>query len=708
MKPINFNAATILPSNHAPDMPRTTHQTAKTPVPIATGQAASSDFRRVFQTSDQMKSEFIKFLKTIFYQLDDNKVMDLMEQLLANPLKSDEEIYKELLAQIHSTKKAVPILSRLWSLSVLKHGMGKQAAQLLKRFQPKMFHDYMEIYDRRYVKTIRKIAKFPLDGKVIAVCNKPEVGIADKIQAGALLSSYPYKQHVPLNDSDCKDPFLQPEKTHQPIGEEVADNSIDLIGCLGGLHHIPADRVGAFTQSLHRKLRPGGVILMRDHNVKDQAGAAQLPKDDIRAIAAVVHTFVNAAEGVSWEVEKQEIREFKSADEWTALMQAHGFTRVSNETLVLKDDPTENAMMAFVKTPTSLAELKQAISYRNDCTRSKDGTRGTWIEWGNVRFAKQYAAFIQDHHSHAFDYIGHMKQHWKHFYHYMKESIKDPEISLKDLLLSDNMSMNLFILLTASIQCSISAATSSPSALLAHWKHGKQWRDVCNLSALEKFEAENEKAYSEFIDHTPFYMYPYMDKMKQMWTTILNPADPLTTRINNTIGALSSSIGFVAKALASVPVRSIYTAEANQEPDTIKILIADPHDELNSVIARWEKEKNAKTEEKCKIEVIHSTSDGHKLVSIPRYRPFTKICGYFSETSSLQLLEIGGQKEISVDLFMNKIQGVPVVDGAQFIYALDKLQDSQQKQYLTYQVQVASLKHFQKAIALENIEYIHE
>lgn len=706
MNNINVNAA-FVPAIPAAVISQTMPQTANIPAPAAIAQTSPSDFRHVFQTSDKMKSEFVKFLKTIFYQLDDKKVLALMEELLADPLKSDEDIYKELLARIHSTKKTAPILSKLWSLSVLKHGMGKQAVQLLKGFQPKKFHDYMEIYDRRYVKTLRKIAKLPLDGKVVAVCNQPEVGMVDKIQAGALFSSYPYQQHVPLNDSDCTDPFMQPEKTHAPIGEEVEDNSIDLIGCLGGLHHIPADRVDAFVQSLHRKLRPGSVILMRDHNVKDQAETGQ-SKEDIRAIAAVVHTFVNAADGVSWEVEKKEIREFKSAEEWTALMHKHGFTRISNQALVLPDDPTENAMMAFIKTPTSLEELQQALSYRNDYTRPKDGTRATWIEWGNVRFAKQYAAYIQNHHTYAFDYIGHMRQHWKHFYHYIKESAKDPEVSLKELILSDNFAMNAFILFTASLHCGISAATAFPSALLARWKHGKQWRDVCHLSALEKFEAENEKAYSEFIDHTPFYMYPYMDKMKQMWAAVLNPSDTIKTRIINSLSAIPSSIGFMAKALASFPVRSIYTAEANQEPDTIKILISDPHHELNGVIARWEKEKNAQTEQKCKIEVIHSTPDGYKLVSVPRYRPFTKICGYLSETSSLQLLEIGGQKEISVDLLMDKLQTIPAIDGAQFVYALDKLQDEQQRKYLTYQVQVAALKHFQRAVSLEKIEYIHE
>ncbi|HEV8050882.1 MAG TPA: methyltransferase domain-containing protein [Parachlamydiaceae bacterium] len=382
--------------------------------PIAfhsTGSAtnpSTSDFRRVFQTSDQLKVKFAHFLNTIFYQLDEKKVFDLMEKLLEDPSKSDEEVYNELRTQINSTKKAFPVLSKLWSLHVLKKGMGQQAGALLKGFRKEKFQDYMEVYDRRYLNTIRAALKFPLKGNSVAVCNSPEVGLADRIQAGAFFSSYPYKQFEPLNDPDCTDPFLFTEKTYRPISDRVADNSSDIIAILGGLHHIPPSRVDGFVDSLHRKLKAGGVILLRDHNVSDPKDADSLAKEDLRAIAAIVHTFVNAENGVEWKVEKNEIREFKSVEDCTRLMENHGFKRISEKELVLKDDPTENAMFAFVKAPTSLEELKAAISYRNDCTRPKEGTMATWIEWGNVRFSKQYAEYIQNHHASAFDSVGHL------------------------------------------------------------------------------------------------------------------------------------------------------------------------------------------------------------------------------------------------------------------------------------------------------------
>jgi len=678
--------------------------------PASTSESTPSNFRRIFKSSDQLKTEFTKFLKTIFYQLDEKKVFKLMQKLLDDPNKSDEQIYNELLKNIHSTKKSVSGLRKIWSLWVLKAGMGKQVAELTQGFRKDKFQNYMEIYDRRYLNSIRKIAKLPFKGHTIAVCDNPKgpIGIGEKIQAGALLSKYPYKQQVELNDSDCKDPLNEPEKTCKPISDEVSDKSVDMISCLGGLHHIPAERVDAFVDSMNKKLRPGGVILLREHNIADKAGPGNLPKEQLRDIAAMVHTFVNAADGAPWTTESKEVREFKSAEEWTQLMQKHGFTRVSSKELVLKDDPTENAMMAFVRTPTTFDELKESISYRNDCKRENDGTYGTWIEWGNVRSSKQYAEYIQNHHSYAFDYIGQMRQHWQYFFNYLKACKKDPDVKFKDIVFSNNMAMNLFILTVATTQLPAGYATSLPSALVARWKHGPKWRDVCNLSELEKFNARNEKEYSSYIDHTPFYMYDYVGKMKEMWKTVAHSKEGFFTKAGSVFSAAAASVGFLASAAISKPVRSLYLSEGNKEPDTIKVLIADPKDELNKIIQQWEKDKDQQHEKDCKIEVIHRTADGYKLVSLPRYRPFTKICGYLTKTKRLQILEAGSQKKVSVDVLLKKGELPTKYKNANVVYEMDKLQDAEERRYVTYLVNVSALKEFQKLVGKKNIEYIHE
>ncbi|MDR2539922.1 MAG: hypothetical protein LBC45_04965 [Chlamydiales bacterium] len=148
---------------------------------ITASHPAPSLFRRVFQTSEEMKTEFTAFLKTIFFQLDEKKVFEEMEKLLDDPDKTDEQIYRDLLDRIDSTKKRLPIFYRLWSLYVLKKGMGQQASRLLKDFNGRNFHDYLEIYDRRYHNTLQSAAKLSLDKKSIAACNSSSVSLVDRI-----------------------------------------------------------------------------------------------------------------------------------------------------------------------------------------------------------------------------------------------------------------------------------------------------------------------------------------------------------------------------------------------------------------------------------------------------------------------------------------------------------------------------------------------
>jgi hypothetical protein len=647
----------------------------------------------------------VKFLKTIFYQLDETKVLKFMDAQLQDPRKSDRTLYRELVENMGSLKKWMAPLYELFSLRVLKQGMGRQAAELLKPFLPARFHNYLEIYDRRYCDVIRKHAKAPLDGQVSAASNSADVKLVDRIQAGALFSRYPYATHVPLNDAGCADPFLQPERTHRPIGRQVPDRSVDLIGCLGGLHHIPPKRVDPFVASLSRKLKAGGVILMRDHNVAERSGPAKLRARDLAAIVSLVHTFVNAANGVSEKVERREVREFKSLRSWTQVMNRHGFAPVSKKHLVLKDDPTENGMMAFVKLPQNGKELRQAIEYRNDCTRSPEGTYATWMEWGNVRSSKQFAAFIQNHHAYAFDYLGHIGQHWTHFIHYIQET-RARGISIRDMVFCDNFAMNLFILFSATIQYGIGSITNLPAQLVAKWKYGAQWREVAHLTPLEKYAAQVENEYSTFIDHTPFYMFDNMKTIKGLWGVVVHSPEGFFSKISSVASAVLWSVSLLAQSAVSAPVRAVYTAEMNREPETVKLLIKDPKRELNRLSARWEREKDPVHEKQMKIEEIMRTPDGYALVSVPRYRPFTRICSYLTRTSDLELLEVGSQKTISVDV---RLTGkTPKIKGCRVAYETECLQDPQGRRIVTYVMDVSKLKEFQQKIGIKKIDYIHE
>jgi hypothetical protein len=629
----------------------------------------TSTYRRVFQTSKEMQKAFVKFLCTIFYQLDERKVLEEMEKILANSALTDAEIYKELLSRIDSMKKTGVPLLKIKALNVLKKGMGNQAALLLKKFDKTRFHDYMEIYDRRYLNDIRKAAGLPLDGVTIGATDSKEVGFRGRLEAGSLFSRYPYKKWTSLNDSDCKDPLREVEKTYRPLGSDIKEKSLDLVAFLGGLHHIPNDRIAPFLTSLAAKMRPGSALLLRDHDVTG------LNEDDLRAIVSVVHSFVNAADGVLPEVESLEVREFKSLDAWTEVMGQQGFTRVSGEKgVVLEDDPTENGMMLFIKAPQNLEELREAAKYRANALRPIDGTKATWIEWGNVRFAKNYAQFIQTHHAYAFDYIGHIKQHFTHFKEYMKGR------SFTEALKADNLAMNLFILISTTITCALSYIAALPSITIAKIRYGDNWRNIKNLTALEKEEAKIEAEYSKFIDETPFYHFPYLSKIKGLWKA---------TTFSTLIPAILSTINLVAKAAISWPIRASYTG---LEPETLSMIVYDPNDELSP-----------------EQEVVYQTPDHYKLIMVPRYRPFTDLCKTLSTAETLKIIEIGGHQKITVDLLLNNNEKVSSsYEGVRPIYSLERLQDPKKRYYTTCEVDVSKLQEFQRALPEGRMDYIHE
>jgi len=119
----------------------------------------------------------------------------------------------------------------------------------------------------------------------------------------------------------------------------VPPASVDLVTMFQGLHHLPPHTLPHFLASVHAMLRPGGVFIIREHNAEG-AGVA--------AIADLAHSTFNAVTGASEAEEAAEVRAFRPLKAWRALLEAAGFVdaRVYE---CQADDPTVDIMMAFVK-----------------------------------------------------------------------------------------------------------------------------------------------------------------------------------------------------------------------------------------------------------------------------------------------------------------------------------------------------------------------
>lgn len=124
---------------------------------------------------------------------------------------------------------------------------------------------------------------------------------------------------------------------------KIADQSCDLVTMNQGLHHLPQDKIMDFLAAVHRVLRPGGLFIVREHDLDEQSSL--LPMLDC------AHMVFNAATGVAVSAERDEIRGFRPLLQWREIVQAAGFA----DTLVYEMqpfDPTVDIMMCFVKNST--------------------------------------------------------------------------------------------------------------------------------------------------------------------------------------------------------------------------------------------------------------------------------------------------------------------------------------------------------------------
>jgi len=132
---------------------------------------------------------------------------------------------------------------------------------------------------------------------------------------------------VPLND-------------YAPLpADAMPDASASLVTCFIGLHHIQPDRLDAFVRSIARVMKPGGIFILRDH---------QVPTPEMNAFVSLAHTVFNAGLGAPWDVNAKEPRFFAPLDHWIAALAAVGL-KDTGARLLQAHDPTDNTLMSFVK-----------------------------------------------------------------------------------------------------------------------------------------------------------------------------------------------------------------------------------------------------------------------------------------------------------------------------------------------------------------------
>ena len=120
----------------------------------------------------------------------------------------------------------------------------------------------------------------------------------------------------------------------------MPDASVDLVTCYIGLHHIAPAEARAVRASIRRMLRPGGMLILRDHDVTT-------PEMD--TFVSLAHTVFNAGLGAAVGSEPAGAALLRAGRRMGAAAAGRRLRATPGKRLLQAHDPSDNVLMAFVK-----------------------------------------------------------------------------------------------------------------------------------------------------------------------------------------------------------------------------------------------------------------------------------------------------------------------------------------------------------------------
>jgi SAM-dependent methyltransferase len=297
---------------------------------LAAGDAAfrrlPSNFKSIY-SAPETRREFPLFLRNVFNLYPEDRFDQLIAELTGK-LETDGEIYRALAARLPEiTPRLSSFRYALPALRKQKREMADETVTLLGERRKAV--GYVEIGTTgRYLGTLRK--QVDIRGLSYVVNDAaPIYSLEDIIERGQVRKAGNF---VSMGDYDEFD------RGHIP------EQSVELVTNYIGFHHAPKDKLEGFVVAVARILKPGGRLIVRDHDVDG-------PRMD--AMVGLAHDVFNAGVGIPWDRNEAQVRNFRSVADLAAYLEPRGLRRLPPVALQ-EGDPTRNTLLIFEKTaPTS-------------------------------------------------------------------------------------------------------------------------------------------------------------------------------------------------------------------------------------------------------------------------------------------------------------------------------------------------------------------
>lgn len=279
-----------------------------------------SEFKAVYSKT-HWHDAFYRFLQNIYRLYPEDRFHTLIKASCSQ-FDSDEAIYRHVQRQLPGIKPFhADVTYALPSLFKQKDEMARQTIELLDGRSE--VAGYMEIGSTgRYISELRKRLRVR-DPVVLVNDVTPGWSPVDIVERGGLRKIGGF---VPLDN-------------YQPLPPSLPDAGFELVTCYVGLHHCPLDKLDAFVNSIVRVLKPGGLFILRDHDVASE---------EMNTFVSLAHTVFNAGLGVPWNVNHAELRLFRPIGDWMAYLGGRGLHHTGRQ-LQQANDPSDNILLAFRK-----------------------------------------------------------------------------------------------------------------------------------------------------------------------------------------------------------------------------------------------------------------------------------------------------------------------------------------------------------------------
>ena len=276
-------------------------------------------------------------------------------------------------------------------------------------------------------------------------------------------------------------------------------------------------------------------------------------------------------------------------------------------------------------TPAISKEMRAAIiEVEQNYNREESRTYLTFPEWYIVYISSDYGAFLKDNRPSAFPYFSAALDFWGCY------------CSLTKLTTSQyptNLSAHLMIFV-------IGVSHSAEYLLKGLYENtlGRlfEWLSFGEVTPEEKFAQKTAADYGQFLNTTPWFEYPFFEKLKALWNETPSSGPAIARKWERKI-VLTLEYGF--KAAYGSLIRLATGAIYEPAPESISLVVSRPEEALLTA--------------QPEIRLDKHLDESRSLITLPRYAAFTRLMAILVD-NNITIYEIAGNDEILVTYLMDK------------------------------------------------------